>query len=409
MGIHTERPARPTLIFASLVLMLIALFTSRVGLTAGLILFLLFTCVHKDFGQQCRDFFRHPLLVGMSLLFFLPFVSGLWSENSDYWFRFVRVKLPLFLLPLGFAGTWQLQKAQWQWLTRLLVVLVGAGCLWSLAQYGFDLNALNAGYLRAQAIPTPLDDRVRFSLLVCLGVVASVKLMLQTPSRHRWWWLLPALLFAVYLHVLSVRTGLIGLYLFLLGFAFYMLMQARRRLGWILLGLALALPLAAWFTLPTFQNRIRYMLYDLSFVRKEQFLPGSNDGTRVASLRAGWQILRDHPFGVGMGDVVPETLAWYAKNTPELLKQDPLYPSSEWLMYGGVAGWFGVLLFSTIMLLPFLLRKEIADRTNRFFFIVLNGLLAFSFLFDIGLEVQYGVFIYTFLLLWWWKDGRNAP
>jgi len=29
--------------------------------------------------------------------------------------------------------------------------------------------------------------------------------------------------------------------------------------------------------------------------------------------------------------------------------------------------------------------------------------MAFSLLFDIGLEAQFGVFIYAFMLLWWWK------
>jgi hypothetical protein len=33
----------------------------------------------------------------------------------------------------------------------------------------------------------------------------------------------------------------------------------------------------------------------------------------------------------------------------------------------------------------------------------LNIIAAFSFLFDIGLEVQFGVFIYSFLVLWLWK------
>jgi hypothetical protein len=29
--------------------------------------------------------------------------------------------------------------------------------------------------------------------------------------------------------------------------------------------------------------------------------------------------------------------------------------------------------------------------------------VAFSFLFDIGLEAQFGVFVYAFIVLWWWK------
>ena len=35
--------------------------------------------------------------------------------------------------------------------------------------------------------------------------------------------------------------------------------------------------------------------------------------------------------------------------------------------------------------------------------VLMNITAAFSFLFDIGLEVQFGVFIYAVIILWWWK------
>ena len=34
---------------------------------------------------------------------------------------------------------------------------------------------------------------------------------------------------------------------------------------------------------------------------------------------------------------------------------------------------------------------------------MLNVTIAVSFLFDIALEVQFGVFLYSFIVLWWWK------
>jgi hypothetical protein len=68
-------------------------------------------------------------------------------------------------------------------------------------------------------------------------------------------------------------------------------------------------------------------------------------------------------------------------------------------MYAGFAGWAGLVLFFVIMLFPFFER----GKTNYFFWFVLNFVVAFSFLFDIGLEVQFGVFVYAFIVLWWWK------
>jgi hypothetical protein len=160
------------------------------------------------------------------------------------------------------------------------------------------------------------------------------------------------------------------------------------------------MPVAAWLVLPTFRNRIRYNLYDLSFIKKETYLPGSNDGNRVLSLQAGWDILTTHPFGVGSGDVVDKTWEWYAKEVPQMLETDKLYPASEWLCYGDAAGWPGFILFTAIMVLPFFLKKM----KHSFFWIAINLTAAFSLFFDIGLETQFGVFIYGFVVLWWWKE-----
>lgn len=154
----------------------------------------------------------------------------------------------------------------------------------------------------------------------------------------------------------------------------------------------------AWFLFPTFQNRIKYNVYDLTNVRQQKYLHGSNDGNRILSLKAGWTILKRHPFGVG-ADIIDETYQWYDNNASGLLEKERLFPASEPLMYGGFLGWSGVLLFFLAMLLPFF--EKI--RTKVFFWFSLNIVICFSLLFDIGLENQFGVFIYCFFLLWWWK------
>jgi hypothetical protein len=165
------------------------------------------------------------------------------------------------------------------------------------------------------------------------------------------------------------------------------------------LAATIVLPVLAWLLLPTFQNRLRYFVYDYSYIKSSTYLPGANDGGRVLSLKGGWSILQNNPLGVGCGDVYDETNKWYTQNVPAILPSDRLYPSSEWLLYGGAAGWPGFLLFSLVMIIPLFYRSM----QNLFFWIALNSTAAFSFMFDIGLEVQYGVFLYSFIVLWWWK------
>lgn len=334
-------------------------------------------------------------------MLFIPLVSGLWSSDLATWVNVVRIKLPLLFLPLAVAGRWTFTQKQWAWLVTIFLAAVFGGSVWGLVDYAQHATQLHESYLRAKTIRTPLeDDHVRFSWLAAVAVILCLLLtQIHRLLRTKILLLLLSLFFVVYLHVLSARTGLLSLYLFLVLFAGSLLLKKQRRGRSLAVAAALiALPLLAYFFLPTFRARLRYNLYDLSFVQKQEYLPGSSDGARAASLKAGWQVLRQNPFGAGAGDVMHEADKWYAAHLPQVLPSDKLYPSSEWLVYGAFAGWPGVLLFSAVMLLPFFVRTK-----QRIFWIGFHATAAASFLFDVGLEVQYGVFLYAFLACFWWK------
>src|SRR5215216_4989269 len=113
MGISTDKSLRQQLIFFVIICMLIALFVSRAVLSTGMFVFFVLTCFHKNFLNQLKVFFNNRFLLGISLLFFIPFLSLFWSEDQSVWLRFARIKLPLFLFPLAFAGDWNLSEKQW--------------------------------------------------------------------------------------------------------------------------------------------------------------------------------------------------------------------------------------------------------------------------------------------------------
>jgi hypothetical protein len=166
-----------------------------------------------------------------------------------------------------------------------------------------------------------------------------------------------------------------------------------------LLFILLALPFIAYQALPTFHNRVKYFLYDFGYFKETHYLPGANDAVRVISLKAGWNVMNSQPvIGVGFGDILSETKKWYDGNIPKMLEADKIYPSGEWMIYGTGCGWVGILLFSFVMIIPFWIKTG-----NHLLWWLLNATAAFGFLFDIGLEVQFGVFIYSFIVLWWWK------
>jgi O-antigen ligase len=398
------------IIFISMLTMMAGLLFSRGLLSSGLIVFAAVCLIHKNIYRQLKKIFSSPLLWITSLLFALPLISGLWSEDLSRWSQILRIKLPLFLLPVCFAGLDNFTFKDWEKIAFSFLTLMVGGVCWSLLQYLQDANSIDAGYLRAHTIETPLgNDHVRFSLLIAIGIITSIFLLLRTRRKK----IVVILLLTVttglviYLHVLAVRTGLLCFYIGVFVFTGWLAWNHRHKTKYaLLLLLVLLLPIISWFIFPTFKNRVSYLKYDLSFVRKNTYVQGSNDGNRLISLKAGWQLQNQHPLtGVGFGDIKNETNKFYEANYPQMKEEDKILPSGEWAIYGAGTGWPGFILFSLIMLAPFFingLRKNIA-------WWLLNIFILLSYLFDIGLEVQYGVFIHAFVLLWWYKWLLEVP
>ena len=395
---------RSPIIFTLIVCMIASLFFSRAALSISMLTFVAVSFLHSGIKKQLFQFFSSPLLWGMSLLFFLPLLSGLWSEDQKQWSDIIRIKLPLLFLPLAFAGPFELSKKQREWLGYIFLILIFAGTCWSMFHYLSNVTEVNQNYLRAKSIVTPLEsDHVRFSWLVSIGVLMAGWMVVEKRKENKliaYSLVLVTIWLIVFLHILAVRTGLFSFYIMLAGLAVWLISKKLKwQFGLALMILLIILPLIAYQTIPTFHNRVQYFLYDKGFFEKAHYLPGSTDAVRVISLKAGWSVMNENPLtGVGFGDVLSKTNGWYGNNYPEMIEADKIKPSSEWLMYSAGCGWPGILIFSFVMITPFFIRIK-----NKLLWWLLNATAAFSFLFDIGLEVQFGVFIYSFVILWWWR------
>ncbi len=405
------QPWRKHILFYSIIAMMVSLFLSRVALSASIIVFILICFFHTGIKSHIRIFFSSPLLWSMSLLFLLPLLSGLWSEDKKEWLNILRIKLPLLLMPLAFAAPFSFSKKQWHGLAFIFIILITAGTTWTMFQYAGNMTAVHEGYLRAKSMITPLEnDHVRFSWLVSIAVLAAGWLCWDNRDKKNtgWLWLI-ILWLIVFLHILAARTGLLSFYIILFATMLWVIFKkAKPVYGLGLLVVLIALPVVAYYALPTFQNKVKYFKYDFGFFKDAHYLPGGNDATRIISLKGGWHLMNDHAVtGVGFGDISREVTAWYDTNYPQMQQADKILPGNEWLIYGAGCGITGLLIFTFVMLVPFFIRVKNNPLATRWPWWLLNCLVAVGFLFDIGLEVQFGVFIYSFIVLLCWKWFRS--
>jgi O-antigen ligase len=274
-----------------------------------------------------------------------------------------------------------------------------------MSNYIFDAKEVNENYLRSQLLVTPLEnDHIRFSWMVAVSTLVSVWLWLENRkknNRNNWLVLMLIGWQIIFLHILAARTGLFSFYLMLLIAALvFIIKKWKTGTGIMLLLLLLLLPVIAYFSLPTFQNRVKYILYDLPYFSKGHYSPAMNDAVRIVSMKAGWNVMNEHSFyGVGFGDVMSETKKWYAVHYPQMKETDQILPSGEWLLYGVACGWPGLILSGIVIFIPFFIKVK----NYKWLWVMLNVSVMLAFLSDIIFEVQFGVFLYSFFVLWWWK------
>jgi len=394
----------PYAVSFSLLLTIAGVFFSHALASLSLVLFCLLTIPRSKPIFLWNSFVKSPLLIGLSVLLFIPFISLAWSADLQHGGQVVLNKLPFLLLPFAFLASWHLPNNHIRVVILFLFILLFFTSLYSLLPFFNDSFATTQAYLKAATLPVPMgNDHVRYSYLMLLCIIAAPVLYPYLPSRI---WRIAFIAFIawfiIFLHLLAVRTGLLGLYIFGIVFCIqYLSKNFLKKRILIIVAVLTLLPLSAWLAFPTLQNRVKYVKYDVENVLRGNYLPGANDGNRLRSILAGWQIAKENPAGVGAGDVWTELKKIYTVQHPDMPESDKIYIHSEPLIYAAFAGWLGISAFFLCMFLPFT-QKEVRQSYSWSAFLAISAL---SYLFDTTLEVQNGIYIFSFFYCFYWKNS----
>jgi len=399
---------RLNLFFAGVVLSMIGFLWSRAFLSMGVITLCANGILFSNIREQWDRFRSNPFLTGLTLLFFIPFISGLWSSDLTEWWVRCQQKIPLLLLPFSLAVQPGLTRKHLLWMKLLWMALMVLGSVWSMVHYIQEQKLFYHLYLRSKVLPTLAgNDHIRFSIGVVIALLFWLWIEQQKQiNDRRLLWLMRALMLwlIVFLHIMGVKTGLLGLY----GIVFPVMIWNGYKAGYkwqmgLVILIIFSLPFVAYHLLPTFKARVHYVLYDKNLWQKEQFSGQESDGNRVLSIRSGWYVWqKDLITGVGYGDVREEASLWYNDQAPQVARADRFLPLNQWLMMGSGAGMLSALVFTLIIFLPFADKKwwKIAPALGWILFMNL------VFLYESTLEDQLGVFVYTFFTLWWYLETR---
>jgi O-antigen ligase len=356
-----------------------------------------FFSVSEDFKQNFSIVWKNKAFAVVPLFLIIVMLSIFWSSELPYWIEKTRIRLPFLVIPLAFAWLPTITKRHYQSVFYGMLILISIVSLGVLINYSLDYEAITSSLLHGKNIPVPMNH-IRFSLLMSFAIVAGFILYAENFTWKYAWerkFIVGLSIFLIVaIHILSVRSGIVALYgtLFFLGFRFYIILKKQYLKGIFVGSLFILLPFAAYFLMPSLQNKVDYAIRDY-----QHFIKGDgadfSDAERLESIFVGIEIGNQAPLlGCGYGDLWKEIQATYARRFP---REDELkLPHNQFVVIYAGLGVLGLSMFVFIFLFPLFYQKNYQD----WYFLALHLIVFFSFLVEPTMETQVGTAIYSFFL-----------
>lgn len=388
---------RQNLAWFTCAVLIVALLTSKFLLTVGMLALIVLGLVQRDIQAVFRKFLADKALLATTSIFFIVLISGLYSENTAYFMERLRIKLPFLLLPLAYAGLPRFTNRQYHSLLYLLVMVMVISCAGVGIHYAMNFETIIEDIGRSGSVPTPIHH-IRFSLLIALSIFAGIFLFnknfyIKFPFEK--YILLACTVFLiVFIHILSVRSGLLALYLAATALVVrYILLTKRYIIGLMMLISIVALPVLAFHFSPAFKAQA-YMLrhnYIEFFIKKN--IGEYSDTQRLASYLMAIKATEAQPFiGVGMGDIKDATTESYQAHYPNV---SPKLPHNQFLFFYTATGLIGLALFTFAFFFPLWYKKRYRDAL----FLAFYAIVFTSFMVEATLETAIGTAFYILFLL----------
>jgi hypothetical protein len=166
--------------------------------------------IELDFRRKIQLIKEQKILWVLFSLYLLHIVALLWTNNLDYGFKDLRIKVPLLLLPLIIGTSERLKRNEWR---SLLSVYIGTLFILSLVSFS-KLIGLNGAVLDKRELSIYISH-IRYGLNIALGVVFLLFYSSYWKSRFPYrfilatWLTLCLFLFQLYTGLFCLLTLLI--------------------------------------------------------------------------------------------------------------------------------------------------------------------------------------------------------
>jgi O-antigen ligase len=355
-----------------------------------------------------KAFIRNKALVSLSLGFVWLLFFYFNSSNTVYYFSRLQIKLPLLLLPVAFAGLKIERRTYLSFFSFYVAVTFIIGIV-TFSNYLVNYASINASYLEAKVMPT-IINHVRFSIMLALGCYLSYYLyktgFFIWNSIEKWIYVAISFLLFIFIHVYSVRSGLIAIYGIISTELLIYIFKSKSYIKPALFaaGIFIVLIVLINYT-PTLQNKWINTKADIKTYLTNGYPNYSSLTTRFISYDAAIDVCKQNVlFGTGLGDVKDATDMYFHEHYPEI--DIPILPHNQFFFYLAATGIIGLILFLITFFFPLFYKRGWCNEVLLMQYVV----LFLSFQTEPMLETQLGMaYSIIFILLpLTQKEAKNS-
>ncbi len=312
--------------------------------------------------------------------------------SSSYWSDRLATKVPFLLFPLFILLGAKISKRQIISLYSLFFTLVTVTAIGSLVYYAFNYEAVNLLITQSKNLPV-IINHVRYSLLVCFGIFVGFYLFLEQlylfSKNEKWFYLGGSILLILFLHVAAVRSGLVAFYgLSALIIVYLLFIRSKRYiLGLVLLMSMITVPVVAYYSMQSIQNKVANMDKDLARFNDPKSADSYSLTGRWFSYKVGYALFEENKVaGTGICNFDHAVKSFYEDNYPVIERK--LKPHNQFFYWLAASGFVGVVILIFGCFFPVFKLKN-----NQFLqlFVLHNVIVFVSCLVENTYETQLGV------------------
>ncbi len=339
------------------------------------------------------------LFIGLYLLY-VAYCSI--TDHPDIAGRYLEYKLSLILLPFLLAFK---PKKPVNWSITILMFLIGMliltvqGLYASFNCFGQTGNTVCFFTTSFSYKHHPTYSSIYALLAICLAIYGRV----MNFKGFNWKWIAPFLFLMVMVTFFNLSlAGILFFFIFVSAVILYLISKRFGRKVAILTAVVLPAAFAILVAVvPRLEGEwngstkeVANYIHDPVEFSKSREYPFSGTVARFVMWTASYQILTEHPFGVGTGNVDEKLIAQVQKlEQPELAELN-YNPHNQYLQTGIEIGLLGIL--TLLLIVYFTVRKGVKMRN---WILVIFGLnFAFNMLFESILQRQEGLVFFVLVL-----------